>query len=256
MLPQALLENSSRRSGLICVAGDKHSQIDRTLVELAKAINEPSFEVGQKLGSRKGAMILRQAPQTFQIGSPFLLVQYGEINQPLVLKNLLDCQVLIFEKLMDFDELEWALQLAEEGRMVIVHLATNSILSLLHRVYSLCPGVQKEHWHWRFADSLQLLFNQIFIERRAGGADPIETQEASWAYEMALASPLVKKWLKEGNLESFEVELRQGAEKSGLLSLNQSLLQLLIRRKIDVSAAFESSRDPEDLDSMLKKVGI
>ncbi len=256
MLPQALLENSSRRSGLICVAGDRYSQIDRTLIELTKSINEQNFDVSPNHGPRKGAMILRQAPQSFQIGSPFLLVQYEEINQPLVLKNLLECQVLIFEKLMDFDELEWALQLAEEGRMVIVHMATNSILSLLHRVYSLWPGGQKEHWHWRFTDSLQLLFNQIFIEKRAVGTDQIETHEASWAYEMALASPLVKKWLKEGNLSSFEVELRQGAEKSGLLSLNQSLLQLLIRRKIDVSTAFASSRDPEDLDSMLKKVGI
>jgi twitching motility protein PilT len=39
-------------------------------------------------------------------------------------------------------------------------------------------------------------------------------------------------------------------------SLNQAIIQKLIRRKVDVAAAFEASDDPEALDIMLKKMGL
>ncbi|MGE5085298.1 MAG: hypothetical protein ACM3MG_03295 [Bacillota bacterium] len=45
-------------------------------------------------------------------------------------------------------------------------------------------------------------------------------------------------------------------ENSGILTLNQSLLQHLIRRRIDLKTAFETSREPDHLDQLLKKVGI
>lgn len=113
------------------MAGDRHSQMDRTLSELTQSLPKG---ISQSLP--KGAVRLRNSPRPYQIGSPFLLVQYSELDQPLVQKSISESDCLIFERLMDFEELEWALQLAEEGRMVIIHLATSSLISLLHRVFS------------------------------------------------------------------------------------------------------------------------
>ena len=39
-------------------------------------------------------------------------------------------------------------------------------------------------------------------------------------------------------------------------SLNQSLIQRLIRRKIDVKSAFAASNEPDQLDAQLKKLGL
>ena len=39
-------------------------------------------------------------------------------------------------------------------------------------------------------------------------------------------------------------------------SLNQALIQRLIRRKIDVKSAFAASIDPDQLDVQLKKLGL
>jgi Tfp pilus assembly pilus retraction ATPase PilT len=39
-------------------------------------------------------------------------------------------------------------------------------------------------------------------------------------------------------------------------SLNQSLFQLLLKRKIDFRTAFEFTNNPEELDNMLKKIGV
>jgi len=39
-------------------------------------------------------------------------------------------------------------------------------------------------------------------------------------------------------------------------TLNQSLFQLLLKRKIDFRTAFEFTNNPDELDSMLKKIGV
>jgi twitching motility protein PilT len=45
-------------------------------------------------------------------------------------------------------------------------------------------------------------------------------------------------------------------EKLGMRTMNQSLFQLLMKRKIELKTAFEFSPAPEDLDLILKKVGV
>ena len=38
--------------------------------------------------------------------------------------------------------------------------------------------------------------------------------------------------------------------------MNQSLVNLIVKRKIDVRTAFSASPDPDQLDTLLKKAGI
>jgi twitching motility protein PilT len=77
-----------------------------------------------------------------------------------------------------------------------------------------------------------------------------------YAHEVALMTPQMKAHLENQDIRALETQLRQAPDNSGLISLNQSLLQNLIRRKIDIKSAFEVSQDPDGLDHLLKKVGI
>ena len=43
---------------------------------------------------------------------------------------------------------------------------------------------------------------------------------------------------------------------TGMSTLNQSLVNLVLRRKIDVKQAFEATIEPEELESLLKKAGV
>ena len=45
-------------------------------------------------------------------------------------------------------------------------------------------------------------------------------------------------------------------EKLGMMTMNQSLMNLVLKRKVDIKEAFMFSPDPGELDSLLKKVGI
>lgn len=239
MVPQVLLETAQKSSGLILLAGHRYSEIDRTLYELTLHLRE--------MRSTKGALILRHSPSPQQLNCPFLMVQYSEIHDPLVQKSLAETDCLIFQDMMDWTELEWALHLAEEGRMVITHYNSQSILSALHRQFCLWPAAA-QHWTWRWSEVLTLMLSQTCIAKSG--------VESQFAHEIALVGPQTRALLRKGELETFENELQKASEKSGLVSLNQSLLQLLVRRKIDIKTAFETTRDPDDLDSLLKKVGI
>lgn len=242
-IPLALSEWIHRRSGLVLLGGDRHSGVERLLVEVTREQWER--------GRRPGAFVLRSEPESFHLASPYLLVRYEEYLQPLVQKALNEKQVFIFQGLRRVEELEWGLELAEEGHMVIQHFYASSLASILHRVFgSWLQSLSGSHHLWRWAQQLQGMLVPVPV---FGGP---AAQEPDRAFEIALLSSDSKKLLAQENIEEFLKKLEASEDKSGFVSLNQSLLQLLIRRKIDVKRAFETSQDPEAFDRLLKKVGI
>jgi twitching motility protein PilT len=57
-------------------------------------------------------------------------------------------------------------------------------------------------------------------------------------------------------MESLPEEMKSNADKTGMRTLNQALFQLLLKRKVELKVAFENSSDPQELDQLLRKVGI
>jgi twitching motility protein PilT len=66
----------------------------------------------------------------------------------------------------------------------------------------------------------------------------------------------VRNLIRENKLHQVYGMMQVGQNKTGMVTLNQSLLNLILKRKIDIKNAFEESADVEELDSMLKKAGI
>lgn len=76
------------------------------------------------------------------------------------------------------------------------------------------------------------------------------------AVELLLVTQKMRPALREGQWAVLEEEMRSSGEKTGMRTLNQSLLQLLLRRKIEMRTAFHESQNPDEFDQLLKKVGI
>jgi len=240
-VPSVLTDICIRPQGLVLLVGNRFSKVEET------------FEVLQKRWvdqeKRQGVLVLREGHE----GTPqssFEIRTYQNFLAPQDKnKNLLkQASVLIFENVQNQEEVRNAINLYEEGRTVIVHVSAPSLLSALHRVYGLAEQSHDSHLVWRLVDGLVLLVSQTRI------ANP--HKEAAFAHEIVLVSPEVKQCLWSAQLSAFEELMKNAHENSGVVTLNQSLLQLLIRRKIEIKTAFEVSRDPVDLDHMLKKVGL
>jgi twitching motility protein PilT len=142
---------------------------------------------------------------------------------------------------------EKALQLAEEGRSVILTLAFWNIEMGLQRMTDLLDGAPESRSR-RLAQTLQTALGLRLV---SGIETPLQG-----AFEMLLADADVQTALKELRFGDLSALMRTSAERTGMRSLNQTLFQLLMKRKVELKAAFEASSEPEELDAMLKKVGI
>lgn len=236
LMPEVMRENLARRQGLLLVNGNRFSGIEKFFLSAIK-----QFESEK----RSGTVFLRDT-----VKSPFKHWTYKTIDDLVSAGTILvkDSEVLIFENISKSFEVEAAIECAEEGRLVIMHFCNQSLVSSLHKVLSLFPGGRAQHTLWRMLDLLSLSYSQCEIEG--------ENNETVFAGEIIPLNPELKKEIYSKGVDFFEERLRTIEDENGVVTFNQSLLQLLIRRKISLQKAFEFSKDPQDFDSLLKKVGI
>lgn len=236
LMPEVMRENLARRHGLLLVNGNRFSGIEKFFLSAIKQFDSEK---------RTGTVFLRDT-----VKSPFKYWSYKTIDELASSGTMIvkDSEVLIFENISKAFEIETAIECAEEGRLVIMHFCNQSLISSLHKVLSLFPDVCAQHFLWRMLDLLSLSYSQYEIDG--------ENNETVFAGEIIPLSPEIKKEIYGKGVDSFEDRLRTIDDESGVVTFNQSLLQLLIRRKISLQKAFEFTKDPQDLDSLLKKVGI
>ncbi len=134
------------------------------------------------------------------------------------------------------------IELAEQGQSVIISLSTNSIKTILNKLTS----------ELDLSTSLRLFnnLNGIVVQKLVGSnyhpcSEILVFKENQ---RSIMHDILSNKSITKMNLQDEFKDFYQ--------SLNQAVIQKLIRRKIDVQAAFEASDDPESLDASLKRMGL
>ena len=98
------------------------------------------------------------------------------------------------------------------------------------------------------SNSLRFVINQKLIP--GVGGRPV------LASELLLPTPSIRKAIRAENFDLINESILADGTKAGMVTMNQSLMNLLVKRKIELRNAFESSPDPDELDQMLKKAGI
>lgn len=157
-------------------------------------------------------------------------------------------QLVVFDGYMDDEMFLEALSLSEQGYTVFYSMRAPSVLNALRRANSVMAHKFGQQGISRLAEMLHLLVGQYAM---AG-----LSSEKVIAFEMLPVRPEIRTLIEDNKFSELENLLTSAAENTGILTLNQSLLQNLIRRKVDLKTAFEVSRYPELLDQLLKKVGV
>lgn len=142
---------------------------------------------------------------------------------------------------------EQAVRLAEEGRSVLLCLPFWNISMGLQRMVDLMEGTTESRVR-RLASTLQMALGLRILP---GLETPLQG-----AMELLLVDSEMQEALSQMDLARIGSLMRTTAERTGMRTLNHSLFQLLMKRKIELKTAFEASPSPEELDSLLKKVGI
>ncbi len=147
---------------------------------------------------------------------------------------------------VDFNSIKnWEkwIELGEQGRTIYITLTADSVKIIFQQIFEkLSLGMVH-----RFLN----LLDGIVVQRLVG-------KSMVPAYELLLLrqndkvqiQSIIQHYKAEGTID-LKVLAKENHQ-----SLNQSLIQNLVRRQIDVKTAFSSSDNPEELDETLKKMGL
>lgn len=140
-------------------------------------------------------------------------------------------------------KLEKWIEMSEQGRSIFITVTAETVQIVLQQILeNLSPGLTH-----RFFNKL----NGIVVQKLSGPSrTPIHELFLNNLSEVEQIRTLALQFKNDGlvDLKTFSNKTHQ--------SLNQSIIQNLIRRQIDVKTAFSSSNDPEELDQILKKMGL
>lgn len=140
---------------------------------------------------------------------------------------------------------DWSkwIDFSEQGLSVILTLGSDSVTSILQKLSSEMTTALFE----RFVFSLNGIVVQKFVGIQKVAAHEILTLRQPEKIKV-LSEFAEKKSFYKMKWDDFGADVYQ--------SLNQALIQRLIRRRVDVKSAFAASTEPDQLDTQLKKLGL
>lgn len=228
-------ESVKKKSGLFIITGEKgqgKSLLTRDIIsEMTKDSPKLVAIHGQfsTLSMLNSDSVMHLSEETLQwdCGHPL----YDGVDQLVVDFN----SVKNWEKWIRF---------CEEGRSVYITLSGLSIENCIEQIQT--QLVNQDHLLNRFFKVLNGMCFQKVIGVKEGAVHEFIIVHDSFRDELG-----VKKFKflinEKQNIDSF---------KSYYQSLNQSIIQSLIRRRIDVKTAFSISNNPDELDQQLKRMGL
>lgn len=227
-LPAHLLEIIGRTRGMTLMAGPQGSGKSSLLMLLAQKLSQSSGQMihfysdqaPREIPARVSSFGLKSLGSALEIPSDILIVD--------------DAGPEHWETLM---------RLCETGRHVVFSIAALDLFSGLAR--------WRQFHEKAGRDALTGLQMGIGTRLLAGLENVLVP-----ATEVLLVTAKLRAPLREGRWEILDEEMKSSGEKTGMRTLNQSLLHLLLRRRIEMRTAFAESQNPDEFDHLLKKVGI
>lgn len=150
-----------------------------------------------------------------------------------------DPDVVVIGEMRDLETMTAALTLAETGHLTFATLHTSDAVQSVSRIISAYPAAHQAQVRVQLASTLQVVLSQRLVPWADGGG-------RSLVAEILVATPNVRAMIREEKTHQMRTAMQTGGEY-GMQTLNQSLLALLNRRKIDHATALAYSEDKANL---------
>ncbi len=151
-----------------------------------------------------------------------------------------DPDVVLVGEMRDRETIETALTLAETGHLVMSTLHTNSAYQSITRMVQVFASDYQDQIRLQLSMVLEGILTQALIERT-------DHQGRVLALELMLPNASIRNLIRENKLFQIPSAMMIGQEHSGMITMNQSLANLVRRRIISPDAALEVSPDQEEL---------
>src|SRR5216117_657154 len=157
-----------------------------------------------------------------------------------------DPDIVLVGELRDLETIAIAIETAETGHLVFGTLHTTTAPSTLDRIIDQFPGDRQSQIRVMLSESLKGVIAQTLCKRLQGGRVA--------AREILLATPAVANLVREG--KTFQLpSIIQTSKQLGMLTMNDSLLDLVDRKEISADEAYVKSVEKAGLAASLKAKG-
>ena len=240
-LPNVMLKMCDVSNGLILVTGPTGSGKSTTLAALIDYLNQ----------HEAGHIVTLEDPVEFVHSHKSCLVNQREIGSDSLsfssaLKSLLrqDPDIVLVGELRDMETIEAALTIAETGHLVFGTLHTNSCVQTINRVINVFPAHQQIQVRTLLSFVLQGIVSQQLI------AKSFEKGRVA-AMEILVPTTGIRNLIREDKMHQVYSQMQIGQDKSGMITMNQSLKKLVETGTITVDVAMGYSNAQDELATQL-----
>lgn len=157
-----------------------------------------------------------------------------------------DPDIVLIGELRDLETVAIAIETAETGHLVFGTLHTTTAASTVDRLIDQFPADQQAQIRVMLSESLRGVISQTLCKKAGGGRIA--------AREVLLASPAVSNLIREG--KTFQLpSIMQTSRKSGMVTLNDAIFELLDSGLIEPREAYMRSVDKTGMEQGLKTRG-
>ncbi len=242
-LPEVMIKMCDTSSGLILVTGPTGSGKSTTLASLIDYLN-----------TRKNCHIITlEDPVEFVHGHKKSIVNQREMGTDSLsfssaLKSLLrqDPDIVLVGELRDVETIEAALTIAETGHLVFGTLHTNSAVGAIHRIVNAFAADRQSQVRTLLSFVLQGVVAQQLLKKS-------NEKGRVAALEILIPNSGIRNLMREDKMHQVYSQMQIGQDKSGMITMNQSLQKLVTDGLVSSELAMEYSPIPHEL---AQKLGI
>jgi twitching motility protein PilT len=239
-LPPVLRDVCHYHKGLVLVTGPTGSGKSTTMAAMVDYINR---EMPKHI-------ITIEDPVEFVHQSRKSLVKQREVGMHThkfdhALKAALreDPDLILVGEMRDKETVNTALKAAQTGHLVMGTLHTNSAVKTIERILNLYSGEEQDAMRIALAESLVAVIAQGLCRTTDG-------KRAAF-HDILINTEAVKDWVKDGKYDEI-AELMKQAGFDGMVTMNQSLLNLYQEGRITEETALEMSPTPNEMAQFLR----
>ncbi|HBT81155.1 type IV pili twitching motility protein PilT [Candidatus Giovannonibacteria bacterium RIFCSPHIGHO2_01_FULL_48_47] len=238
-LPDILLNFVRKKQGFFLVAGPTGHGKSTTLASLLNAVNQERFE---HLLTIEDPIEFLFTPDKSIIDQREVGFDTKDFHRSLRSMFRQDVNVAMIGEMRDQETMSTAVTAAETGHLILSSLHTNNAAQTIDRIIDSFPPGQQNQIRSQLASTLLGIFSQRLLPRISGGLVP--------AYELLIATTAVRNLIREGKNHELDLVIETSAEL-GMITLNQSLLNLVQQDEITFETALAYSIDPKNLETLL-----
>jgi twitching motility protein PilT len=239
-LPASLGMLTDRRQGLVLLTGATGCGKSSTMAALLDRIN----------GSRRDHIITIEDPVEYQHVNRKSLVEqielgYDTLSFAQAVRAVLrqDPDVILVGEMRDSETMAAALTAAETGHLVLTSLHTNDAAQTVSRILDTFPSGYQTQIRQQLSLALLAVISQQLLPAANGvGRYP--------AVEILVATSAMRNLIRRGDDHQLRANIETGRSE-GMLTMEQSLAELVRAGRVSRETAFAHCNHPEDLQRHL-----